>query len=128
SRGVMAKHYRKATKQQRHTFQQSFRLALVKTYARSLVEFDNERVVVLPPKRSDLKADKATIKLEIHSKTGNIFPVQYQLVRRDGKWLLRNLIVGGINIGLQFRSQFGAFMQRYRNDIDKVIANWSVDV
>ncbi|MGI9322190.1 MAG: MlaC/ttg2D family ABC transporter substrate-binding protein, partial [Pseudomonadales bacterium] len=42
SRGVMAKHYRKATKQQRHTFQQSFRLALVKTYARSLVEFDNE--------------------------------------------------------------------------------------
>jgi len=45
----------------------------------------------------------------------------------EKRWLLRNVIINGINIGLQFRSQFNAYMQKYRGDIDLVIENWSLD-
>lgn len=130
SKGVMAKHYRKATEVQRQTFQQQFRGALIKTYAKALASFDSQGVdvTVLPPNPKQAGLDKATIRLQVRTQSGDVYPVQYQLHRQDGKWRLRNVIVNGINIGLQFRSQFSAFMQRYKNDIDEVIANWSVDV
>ena len=133
AKGVMARHYRDATPAQRAAFQKTFRDLLTRTYARALVGFDNERVQVLPPDEDDQSASapdgaRTVVKLEVHGSSGDVYPVQYQLVRREGRWLLRNLIVNGINIGLQFRSQFGASVKKYRKDIDLVIANWSVDV
>ena len=133
AKGVMGKHYRSASAAQRTTFQQTFKELLTRTYAKALVGFDNERVQVLPPDGDDDTAsasdgDKAVVKLEVHGSSGDIYPVQYRLVRRDGRWMLRNLIVNGINIGFQFRSQFNVSMERHKKDMDSVIANWSVDV
>lgn len=125
---VMAKHYRGATDAQRTAFQGRFRDGLIRTYATALLEFDNQRVEVLEPTTPESRPDRATIVLEVHAKSGTVYPVHYQLGLEDNRWLLRNVIINGINIGLQFRSQFNAYMQKYRGNIDEVIANWSVDV
>ena len=135
---VMAKHYRKASDAQRRIFVDKFRAGLIKTYATVLIEFDNEKIVVLKPSTPQKKPDRATIKIEIHARSGTIFLVHYQLELVDSPervlennpekhWLLRNVIINGINIGLQFRSQFNAYMQKHRGDIDLVIENWSLD-
>lgn len=128
SKRVMAKYYRRATVEQQQRFLESFKRGLIRTYSTALLEFDNEKVVVLPPDGTQEKENRAAITLEIHASSGAVYPVQYQLGLENDRWLLRNVIINGINIGLQFRSQFNASMQRYRNDIDKVISNWSVDV
>ncbi len=128
ARGVMAKYYRSATDEQKQRFTESFKHGLIRRYATALVEFDNEKVVVVPPDESDVEEDVASITLEVHTGTGGVHAVDYKLRLIDGSWLLRNVIIEGVNIGLQFRSQFNGLMQRHRNDIDKVIENWSVDV
>jgi phospholipid transport system substrate-binding protein len=128
SRGVMAKYYRRASEDQQKEFINTFRTGLIETYAKALVEFDNEKVVVLDAVLEPDRPDRASIGLEIHSENNKIYPVEYSLILVDDRWLLRNVVIEGINIGLQFRSQFASYMQKYRNDIDEVIANWSVDV
>ena len=128
SRGVMAKYYRRATDAQKARFIETFREGLIETYAKALVEFDNQKVVVKDPTVDPDRPDRASIDLEIHGQNNKVYPVEYSLVLKDGQWLLRNVMIEGINIGLQFRSQFSSYMQKYRNDIDEVIANWSVDV
>tara|TARA_R110002110_G_scaffold221031_7_gene435176 strand:+ start:256 stop:825 length:570 start_codon:yes stop_codon:yes gene_type:complete len=128
SRGVMAKYYRRATDEQKAKFVETFRIGLIETYAKALVEFDNQKVVVLEPTVDPDRPDRASIGLEIHGENNKVYPVEYSLVLEDDRWLLRNVVIEGINIGLQFRSQFASYMQKYRNDIDEVIANWSVDV
>ncbi len=129
AKGVMAKHYRAASPEQQMAFVERFKESLIGTYVSALVEFDNERVIVLEPKVAQKKENRAVIMLEVYAKSGAIYPVQYQLERSDdGRWMLRNVIINGINIGLQFRSQFNAYMQKYNRDVDKVIENWSVDV
>jgi phospholipid transport system substrate-binding protein len=126
---VMAKHYRAASPEQRLVFVDRFKESLVHTYATALIEFDNEKVIVLAPTTPQKADDRATIMIEVHAKSGTIFPVQYQLeLNEEQRWMLRNVIINGINIGLQFRSQFNAYMQKYKKDVDKVIENWSVDV
>ena len=129
AKGVMAKHYRAASPEQQMAFVERFKESLIGTYVSALVEFDNERVIVIEPKVPQKKENRAVIMLEVYAKSGTIYPVQYQLERNDeGRWMLRNVIINGINIGLQFRSQFNAYMQKYQRNVDKVIENWSVDV
>lgn len=126
---VMAKHYRTATEEQRAAFLSRFEDALIRTYATALLEFDNQKVVVVEPTTPQKREDRATILIEVYSGSGTLYPVHYQLgLEEDGRWLLRNVIINGINIGLQFRSQFNAYMQKYKKDIDLVIENWEVEV
>ncbi len=127
SRGVMAKFYRRATPDQRTAFAERFRELLIQTYAKALVEFDNQKVVVREDVKTGRDASRAAVTLDIHGKNGAIYPVEYSLVLKDDVWKLRNVVINGINIGLQFKSQFGFYMQKHRNDIDSVIEAWRVD-
>ncbi len=125
---VMAKHYLSATEAQQRAFVERFRDGLVKTYATALLEFDNQKVEVVEPTTPGKSPHRATILIKVYSGSGTVYPVYYQMgLEEDGRWLLRNIIIDGINIGLQFRSQFNAYMQKYKMDIDLVIENWEVE-
>lgn len=127
SRGVMAKYYRVATEEQKAAFASEFRLGLIRTYSSALVEFDNQRVEVTGSDVSDRSPDRATVSLAVHGQDGTIYPLEYAMANVDGQWQVRNVVINGINMGLQFRSQFSAYMQKYSNDIGLVIKNWRVD-
>jgi phospholipid transport system substrate-binding protein len=128
SRGVMAKYYRRATDEQKIRFETVFRQKMVRTYAKALVEFDNERVDVVESATLKSDPERAAIDLLVHSKEGTVYTINYSMVLVDTRWMLRNVTIEGINIGLQFRSQFAAYMDKYSNNIDDVIDNWTVDV
>ena len=125
ARGVMAKYYRRATPAQRDKFADKFQQELIETYSNALVGFDNEKVEVEHPDQPP-EDGRATIELKIYGSDGTVYPVSYTLAYVDNAWKLRNVVVNGINIGLQFRSQFANYMQKYHNDIDAVIENWNV--
>jgi phospholipid transport system substrate-binding protein len=128
SRGVMAKYYRRANDLQKSRFEDTFRLGLVQTYAKALVEFDNQKVDVMEADSAQHKEGRASIDLLVHGQGGAQYTVNYSLGLVDDVWKLRNITIEGINVGLQFRSQFAAYMQKYNNNIDLVIDNWVVDV
>lgn len=127
SRGVMAKYYKRATKQQQQEFVAVFRKGLIETYSNALVGFDNQQVKVMQPATPQKKPERPIITIEITGQDGSVYRVDYNLILLDGQWKLRNVIINGINIGLQFRSQFQASMSRNNNNLDEVIAGWSVD-
>ena len=127
SRGVMAKYYRRASDQQKQRFAVVFRAALIKTYSRALVEFENQKIIVKQDNKPQKNPNKARVSLEVYGKDGTIYPIEYSMTLIDNQWKLRNIVINGINIGLQFRSQFTEYMQRHKNNIDKVIDNWTVD-
>jgi phospholipid transport system substrate-binding protein len=124
----MAKYYRRATDEQKARFVTVFQDKMIRTYAKALVEFDNERVEVVESTTNESKPDRAAIDLIVYSNEGTIYTINYSMVLVDSQWMLRNVTIEGINIGLQFRSQFAAYMAKYSNQIDDVIDNWSVDV
>ncbi|MFT4631670.1 MAG: phospholipid transport system substrate-binding protein [Candidatus Pseudothioglobus sp.] len=128
SRGVMAKYYRRATDDQKSRFVSVFQDKMIRTYAKALVEFDNQRVEVVESTSTESKPDRAAIDLLVYSNEGAVYTINYSMVLVDAQWMLRNVTIEGINIGLQFRSQFAAYMDKYGNSIDDVIDNWSVDV
>jgi len=110
-------------------FSATFKQGLVDTYASSLLNFNGEKFETLPPKKGDdLSTGSATVMQNIFNGSGKSYVVQYSMRRnKAGEWKLHNLIIEGINLGLTYRSQFSAAAEKYHGDLDKVIANWSVE-
>ncbi|MBV1906758.1 MAG: ABC transporter substrate-binding protein [Pseudomonadales bacterium] len=126
ARSVMAVHYKRATDEHRAAFTASFKTGLVRTYSKALLKFGSGGVKVLAPTTAPRNPKRPTVKMEIRSDAGKIYPVSYSMgLSDDGNWKMRNVIVNGLNIGLTFRSQFSASMKQHRNDLDAVIAGWS---
>ena len=104
-----------------------FRKGLIETYSNALVGFDNQQVKVIQPTTPQKKPERPIITIEITGQDGSVYEVAYNLILIEEQWKLRNVVINGINIGLQFRSQFQAAMSKNKNNIDVVIANWSVE-
>jgi len=122
----MAVHYKRAQDDQRQRFAVSFKRGLVRTYAKALLQFGDGGVKVIEPTAPPRNPKRPTVKMEVRTTSGKVYPVSYSMaVDKAGNWKMRNVIINGINIGLTFRSQFGAAMKENKNDLDVVIDGWS---
>ncbi len=127
SRGVMAVYYKRATPAQRDQFEASFKVGLIRTYGKALLDFGDESIVVLPSDRPATAPDRDSVKMEVRSKEGKIYPVIYSMrLGDDGSWRMYNIIINGINIGLTYRNQFASAMNAPENkgSLDAVINGW----
>ena len=131
ARGVMAVHYKRASEAQRTRFAEAFRAGLVRTYAKALLEFSDEQIVVLAETKPPRDPKKQMVKMEVRSSSGKVYPAVYAMrLYDDGQWRIRNIIINGINIGLTYRNQFASAMKaaQYEGDLDRVIDSWSESI
>jgi len=104
---VLAKHWRSATEVQRERFIEAFYQALVRRYADGLLEFEQDRVTVLPF-RGDLTKKRTKVKSTVQLNDGSKVAVDYELVKRDSGWLLFNIVIEGISYVRNFRAEMNS--------------------
>ena len=125
ARNVMGKHNRCASDDQRARFAESFKWSLVRTYALALTEFHEGKVEVPEPRRKPRDPNKVNVTQEIKYE-GKTYVVVYRMQRKEETWRLQNLIIEGVNVGLNYKSQFNGAVQKPQcGDLDEVIDQWS---
>lgn len=112
---VLAKHWRTASEEQRERFIAAFYQALVRKYADGLLEFDQERVKVLPF-RGDLAKKRSKVKSTVLLSDGSKVAVDYELVKRKSGWLLFNVVIEGVS-----------YVRNYRAEMDSEIRSTSLN-
>ncbi len=127
---VMGRYARQADRKQRDLFVETFKVSLFSTYARALVESGDFKIAVLDAKMISARNDRASVALQVTSENGNTYPVVYSMYLSSQRdvWLLENMIVNGVNLGLAFRDRFEEEVHRYKGNLDAVIANWNADL
>ncbi len=128
ARNVMGKHYKVSTASQRERFSEAFRSSLLNTYSRTLLEFKDEKIIVLPPKDKTKSSNKAKVYIEIRTSSKSYPGVYSMYLDKNREWKIINIVVNGINLGLTFRSQFYSLMEKNNNDISIVIDKWITSV
>ena len=120
------KYYLAASASQRLKFIQSFKTSLLDTYSSTLAQWGDQKINTIFPQVSEFKRTEDVQQNLITS--SNIYPITYK-VRKDknGNWLIINIIVNGVNLGLTFRNQFQALAQEHNEDIDEIIKHWTSD-
>jgi len=130
ARVVMSRYAENASDEQVDRFGGILRTTLTRFYGAALVAYDGQELEFISSNNepSDPRADRV-IGMEIKgigNGNGNgSFVLQYQMfLNEDDEWKLKNLSLGGINLGRQYYTQFAASMSQYNNDIDQVLDNW----
>ena len=124
AKNVMGKYYRRATKEQRLEFAKVTKETLLNSYATALLEFDENKVKILPLSPSK-KKNKARVNMEFVTDAGSQVDIVFLMkLNKKQVWLLDNVIISGINFGLTFRKQFASMVQKNKNDIDLAITSW----
>jgi phospholipid transport system substrate-binding protein len=128
ARAVMNQYWDDATPAQRERFVTTFRRSLVRSYARALMEFEHERIEVLPVLDEHRRGNRALVRMEITGTNGRSYELRYSMAENpEGDWQVRNVIVDGVNLGVTYRNQFASAMQSPEGGtIDAVIDSWTV--
>ena len=118
------KYYISATKDQRLRFISVFKTSLLDTYSSTLAQWGDQTIETKFSKKVVFNNTEDVHQSLITS--NNIYPITYK-VRNDGmdNWLIINIIVNGVNLGLTFRNQFQALASEHNENIDEIINNWT---
>ncbi|MGB2532737.1 MAG: MlaC/ttg2D family ABC transporter substrate-binding protein [Porticoccaceae bacterium] len=125
---VMGPYKATATQQQIALFAQIFRQGLIETYSRGLINYNDQKIVLVEQK--PLKKGQRTliVKQEIRS-SGNVFPLRYFMARKKtGEWMVINMSISGINLRDIFSNQFLQAAQKSKGDLDIVITGWTSEI
>jgi len=105
SRLVLARNWSRFDDTQRSEFMNLFKNHLSMTYGRNVESYKNEKVQITGS-RAETGGD-VTVKTKIVRGGGNAdILVDYRLRQRDGNWKIIDVVIEGVSLVSNFRSQF----------------------
>ena len=116
---VLARHWKTASKEQQTRFIDAFYQALLRKYADGILEFDPDMIKVLPF-RGDTSKKRAKVRSTVDLEDGSKVAVDYELVLRNSKWLVFNVIIEGVSYVRNFRAELDSEIKA--SSLDAVIA------
>jgi len=130
TRRVMAKYYKKSSKQQKIDFHTIFKKTLLNTYAKGLWEFEDYKIRLKPLKNAHQSLRNTQVEFEVVTASGQVFPVIQSLFfhKKQQRWMVQNVIISGVNIGQLFRDQFARLVAKNQGDLDLAIQAWTLEV
>ena len=120
------KYYLAASASQRLQFIESFKTSLLDTYSSTLAQWGDQKIITIFPEVLEFQRTEDVQQNLITS--SNVYPITYKVRKdKDGNWLIINIIVNGVNLGLTFRNQFQALAKEHNGNIDEIIKHWTSD-
>lgn len=130
ARGVMGKHGKAATQEQKQAFSEAFKRSLSKLYMKSFQTFEVKSIEVqpLPADFNPQRDNRTYIKMKAEAGNNRIYSIDYALGRKDSSqaWQVHNIILDGVNLGMVYMNQFDGAVSRH-GSVEAAINNWSAD-
>jgi phospholipid transport system substrate-binding protein len=102
---AMGKSFKKLDEAKQQELSAAFKALLVKTYAKTMNKYTNERILYDPYQKS-VKANRAVVKTNISQTSTVAIPVHYKLLLKENKWLIYDILVDGISLIKSYRTTF----------------------
>ena len=111
AQAAMGRFWRDADEAQRDQITEQFRELLVRTYATALLGYSGETIEYLPMQQQE-GASKVMVPTRIASAGAPPIPINYRLQREDSKWLVYDVVIDGVSLITNYRSQFANEVRR----------------
>lgn len=116
---VLAKHWSSASDEQQDRFINAFYDTLVQRYADGILDFEHDRIQVLPF-RGDANKKTVVVKTKVDLEDGSNVSVNYTLVGGDNGWMMFDVMIEGVSYVRNFRAEFDAEIRA--TSLEQVIA------
>lgn len=154
SKRVMGKKYFMiATEEQRKRFNNKFKETFFNTYSSALNNLEDQKIEVIGHAHPKDKPNAAIVRVRITSGE-DTYDLNYQMIKKNNRWRVINIIFSGVNIVSIFKTQFSSLAkknnlefsssalsaaldgtneillqnarQAFERDLDKVIDSWEI--
>lgn len=105
---VLGRHWRTASPEQRQRFIDTFYDFLLRSYAKHVLDFQKDKVRILPPPPGDPDPRRSVVRTEMRLPDGTTVPVHYSLRLTDEGWRAFDVRIEGISYVQNYRNQFNA--------------------
>lgn len=111
SRRTLARHWRDRTEEEKKEFIDLFGKLLERTYLDQVEGYSGEKVVYLDEK---VDGDYAVVDVKIITRKETEIPVKYRLKKKGDEWFIYDVIVEGVSLVNNYRTQFNSIIVRYK--------------
>lgn len=119
SKWVLGKNWKQATDEQRQQFVEQFKNLLVRTYAKTLLEYSDEKITYLPVENNP-GSNLVIVKTVIQQPSGaGTLPIHYRMHVSGGEWKVVDVAVDGVSLVSTYRGSFGSEIRK--NGLDALI-------
>ena len=126
SKRVMGKKYFMiATEEQRKRFNNKFKETFFNTYSSALSNLEDQKIEVIGHAHPKDKPNAAIVRVRITSGDDS-YDLNYQMIKKNERWGVINIIFSGVNIVSIFKTQFSSLAAEHQEDLDKVIDGWEI--
>jgi phospholipid transport system substrate-binding protein len=116
---VLGKYWRTATPEQRKRFVEEFRNLLVRTYAKSLSSYRDNKISYLPMRSSPQDTD-VKVRTEVDQPGGFPIPIDYSLFLKGDEWKVYDVTIDGVSLVTNYRTTFASSIRQ--DGLEKLIA------
>lgn len=116
----LGKHWRNRSDAERKEFSELFADLIESSYIEKIENYSNEKVIY---ENEQVRKNKSKVKTKIISSKGTVISVQYKLLTRsDGYWRVYDIVVEGVSLVSNYRTQFGKALSSssYSELVDKL--------
>lgn len=103
ARRSLGKHWQARTPAEREEFVKLFADLLERAYIGKIELYGGERLTY---SGEAIEEDLATVRTRLTTKQGTDIPVDYRLHRRGGRWLVYDVVIEGVSLVGNYRTQF----------------------
>jgi phospholipid transport system substrate-binding protein len=103
---ALAQHWRKLTPEQRQEFVAVFSDLLERSYIDKIENYGGSKQDILYTKETIDKDGYAAVRSEIVNKRDMNVEVEYRLLQRDGDWAVYDVVIEGVSLVNNYRTQF----------------------
>ena len=108
ARRALGPHWSARSPQEQQEFAKLFADLLDRAYVSKIELYQGERVRYVG---ETADGDEATVKTVIATKKSSDIPVDYRMHRKDGRWLVYDVIIEGVSLVSNYRTQLNKVVQ-----------------
>jgi len=99
----LGKHWNVRTAAEKKQFAELFATLLENSYAGKIESYNNEKIVYI---KEVIEEEYAEVKSKVVTAARDEFTLDYRLFKQNGKWMVYDVIIEGVSLVSNYRSQF----------------------
>jgi phospholipid transport system substrate-binding protein len=107
TQGAVGQYWRQASPAQQRDLVNRFKQVLVRTYARSLLNYSGEEIRYLPL-RPGSRNNTVTVSTEVSEPGGAPIPIDYRMYNNGSGWKVYDVVINNASLVGNYRSSFAA--------------------
>jgi len=111
SKWVLGRNWRSASEAQQEQFIEEFQTLLIRTYAKSLLEYSDQEIQYAPVKE-DPESNLVTVRTEVKQSGSQEIPINYTMHLVGGEWKVVDVSVNGVSLVSTYRGSFASEVRR----------------